>query len=209
MKHWYLFILLICLGTVPAHAQTEQEIMGIIAKANSEIRSLECGFVQTKSLRILNDKMVSDGRMYYVHPGKLRWEYVTPYSYTFVLNGDKASVKDSGRSDTRDIGKNRNFRRLTGMIMGSLTGEAIADDRTFITSVEEMSGGWAVTLVPRKSEMKQMWKSLVMHFDRKAGSIVKVEINETSGDRTVIEFTDIIKDGQIDDSVFDISRDIQ
>ena len=74
---------------VAVQQQTEQTVKQKINQAASGIKTMQCDFVQTKHLKMLNDKLVSKGKMYYQKSDKLRWEYVSPYAYTFILNADK------------------------------------------------------------------------------------------------------------------------
>ena len=71
----------------------EAEIRHQIESAAVSMKTMQCDFVQTKYLRMLNDKMVSTGKMYYQQSDKLRWEYTSPYTYAFVLNGFKGSYQ--------------------------------------------------------------------------------------------------------------------
>ena len=68
----FLFTLLISIAPLVAMAQSQEEIIREIDKISSSISSLECDFVQTKHLSMLNDKMVSRGKMYYSQPSMLR-----------------------------------------------------------------------------------------------------------------------------------------
>ena len=50
-----------------------QQIIDQINSATSKLSSLQCDFVQTKTVKILNEKLVSKGRMWYQQPNRLRW----------------------------------------------------------------------------------------------------------------------------------------
>ncbi len=103
----FLFTLLISIAPLVAMAQSQEEIIREIDKISSSISSLECDFVQTKHLSMLNDKMVSRGKMYYSQPSMLRWEYITPYDYVFLLNANQVLLKNSQREDVIDVDKNK------------------------------------------------------------------------------------------------------
>ena len=89
-----------------------EEIIEKINIATSQMESMECSFVQTKHIALLSDKMVSKGKMFYSQPDKLRWEYVTPYTYTFILNENQVLLKNSNRSDVIDVEKNKMFKGI-------------------------------------------------------------------------------------------------
>ena len=93
------YILYFIFATSSALAQSEVQIRQQINQAASQMKSMQCDFVQTKHLKMLNDKMVARGKMYYRQGNQLRWEYVTPYAYTFILNNNKVLLKNSRRND--------------------------------------------------------------------------------------------------------------
>ena len=69
---------ILCLAALPCLAQSEAQMRSQINKAAAQLSSMQCEFVQTKHLKMLNKSMVSNGKMYYQKSNKLRWEYTTP-----------------------------------------------------------------------------------------------------------------------------------
>lgn len=199
-----LFILAFILLNVAAYAQTEKEIIDMVGKASAEMQSLECDFVQTKHLKILNDKMVSKGKMYYMQPGRLRWEYTSPYTYTFILNDSQVLLKNSTRSDVIDVNQNRIFKEIARLMMNSILGNCLTDEKSFQTDIETKGQEWIATLVPLKKDMKQMWTKLVLHYDSVKKSVVMVEMHEKTGDYTEIRLDNIKINRQIAESTFSI-----
>ena len=133
-----------------------------INKASAGMQSLECDFVQTKFLNILDDKMVSKGKMYYQQSDKLRWEYTSPYTYTFILNQNQVLLKNDSRSDVIDVNQNRIFKEIARMMMNSIVGNCLSDEKSFRTTVEVSGSDWVATLIPLKRDMKQMWNKLIL-----------------------------------------------
>lgn len=84
------------------------------------IKSLTADFKQTKTMKMLGSSMVSTGKMCYASPDKLRWEYTTPYACTLVMNGQKVMFKRNGRKDVMDTQKNKMFREIGRVMLGSV-----------------------------------------------------------------------------------------
>lgn len=90
-----LLIVFIQFLTVSATAQTPvneaqaRQMTEQVNKAAQAMKTLQCTFRQTKTLRILKNKMVAKGRMCYSQPSQLRWEYTSPYQYVFIVNSIK------------------------------------------------------------------------------------------------------------------------
>ena len=198
MKRTVLICLAILFASFTALAQdSEAQIRQKIAAAAQAMTSLQCDFVQTKQLKMLNDKMVSEGRMYYSQKDKLRWEYVKPYQYIFIMNGDRVLLKNKERSDVIDVRQNKIFREIARIMMSSVVGDCLSDDRTFKTSISTAGGQWVATLLPQRKDMKQMFQKIILHFDQRQATVSRVELVEKNGDQTTIDLKNIRKNETI------------
>lgn len=207
MMKRYLILCVLGLLAAVSNAQTfeQSDMIEQINKASAQMQSLECEFVQTKFLNILDDKMVSRGKMYYQQADKLRWEYTSPYTYTFILNQNQVLLKNDNRSDVIDVNQNRIFKEIARMMMNSIVGNCLSDAKSFKTTVEVSGNDWIATLIPLKRDMKQMWNKLILHIRPDMKVVYKVEMHEPSGDYTIIDLIDIRTDEKINPEVFDIN----
>ena len=92
--------------------------------------------------------------------------------------------------------------QMAGFMLGSVSGKCLSDEKSFNVSVTEDAGEWVVTLVPVKKSMLQMWAKLVLHFDPARNTVSGIEMHEQSGDLTVISFTDVKLNGDLDPGLF-------
>lgn len=184
-------MLLMLLTTVAAQQQTEAQIRQKISRAASAMKTMQCDFVQTKHLRMLNDKLVAQGRMYYQQTNKLRWEYTSPYAYIFILNGDKVLLKNRQRNDVIDVNQNKLFREIARIMMSSVVGDCLADSKDFKTTIATVGDEWVATLLPQRKDMKQMFQKLLLHFHQQRAVVTRVELIEKNGDKTVIDLKNI------------------
>ena len=207
MKRLVLFLILtISLFCQPVMAQkvTQGQVKQQISQAAATIKSMQCDFVQTKQLKMLNDKVVSRGKMYYQQSDKLRWEYTSPYKYTFILNGTKVQLKNEKRNDIIDVEKNKVFKEIARIMMSSVVGDCMNDSRSFKTTIADAKTHWLATLVPQRREMKQMFNSIKLYFDKKLMMVSRVELIEKNGDKTIIELKNVKTNGQIAPSLFSV-----
>lgn len=206
MKRFYILISLILFAyTGYAQTQEQAEIIRQINEASAELISLECDFVQTKYLDILDDKMVSKGKMYYQQADKLRWEYITPYTYTFILNQNQVLLKNDDRTDVIDVNQNRVFKEIARMMMNSIVGNCLTDYKSFRTEIEVIDDEWVATLYPLKKDMKQMWDKLVLHMKPELKVVCRVEMHEPTGDYTIIDLTNIKTNHTLKSDIFSIN----
>lgn len=199
-----LFLLVLCCPTIQAQKVNETEVIRKINSVASAMKTMQCDFVQTKTLKLLNDKMVSRGKMYYQQSDKLRWEYTTPYSYTFILNGQKVQINQGKRSDVIDVNQSKLFKEIARIMMNSVVGKSLSDKKDFQVAISSSSTEWIATLTPQRREMKQMFKKIILHFSKSASMVSTVELVEKKGDTTVIQLKNVKKNQSIHAGTFTI-----
>ena len=206
MKRLSLLLVVVSFAILATSAKQVDEtaVCRQINAAAANLRSMQCNFVQTKYMRMLNDKMVSHGRMYYVQPDKLRWEYTSPYSYIFVLNNTQVMMNRGQKSQVVDVNQSKMFKEITRIMMNSVVGKCLSDKNDFKISIADISNEWVATLIPLKKNMKQMFNTIKIHFNKSNSMVTLVELTERSGDRTVIQLTDIYKNQSVNETIFKI-----
>ena len=184
--------------------QSEAQIRQAITQAASAMKTMQCDFTQTKHLKMLNDKMTSKGRMYYQQTNRLRWEYTSPYSYTFILNDDKVLLKNAQRNDVIDVNKNKLFREIARIMMNSVVGTSLTDDKSFKSTIATNGSEWTASLLPQRKDLKQLFQKIILHFNRTNAMVKQVELIERNGDKTVIELNNIRTNEKISADMFTI-----
>ena len=204
-------LLLCLLLTLTAQAQSlkkvdaarQRQLIERINRSAAGITTLECRFTQVKTLRFLNDKMTSSGRMFFMADGqRLRWEYQQPYQYTFVINGEKVYIKSARNTQTIDIRQSRLFQSIAEMMMNSVTGKSLTSSADFGCTMYSGGDEWVAQLTPKRKEMKKMFKEIRLHFSAQQQMVTQVEMTEPSGDTTVITLKDVKTNGRIDTKMF-------
>ena len=187
-------------------SQQKEEAIKRINSVASGLKSMSCGFVQTKYLSLLSDKMVSEGYMYFKQPDKLRWEYTSPYSYMFIFNGSKVYVGGKSRKDVFDTNTNKVFKEVARIMMSTVTGKALSNSADFSVVIESSGNIWVVTLTPKKKDLKQMFTKIVISFTKSNTMISEINLYEKNGDRTNIKLKNIKTNGTINETLFAIPK---
>lgn len=207
MKKLLLILVVFCITTttVSAQAVSEAKIRQQIEAAAASMKTMQCDFVQTKFLRMLNDKMVSRGKMYYQQSDKLRWEYTSPYAYAFVLNGSRVLISKGNRNDVINVNQSKFFNEIARIMMNSVVGKALNDKRDFKVSISSSTTEYVATLYPQQKQMQQMFQKIILHFNRQKAMVAKVELIEKRGDCTVIEMMNVKVNSPINAKVFTVN----
>ena len=207
MKRLFLSLVLsvVCLVGAFAQGTADAKVIQQINAVASKMKTMQCDFVQTKYMKMLNDKMVSRGKMYYQQSDKLRWEYTSPYTYTFVLNGSKVLLSKGKRNDVINVNQSKFFKEIARIMMNSVIGKCLTDKKDFAMTVSTTQSEWVATLVPQRTEMKQMFQKIVLHFNKSRKMVSVVELVEKKGDRTVIQLTNVKTNSPINAKVFSVN----
>ena len=209
MRYGFIACLLACLSVCalaqqPVGADESRKMVAEVCAAAAEMTSLQCDFVQVKQLSLLQTALTSRGKMYYRGGDRLRWEYTSPYTYTFVLNGDRVMLKSSEKTDVVSVRSSRMFQEIARIMLNSVTGRCLADESDFKVTMYEADGQWEARLVPQQKEMAALFSEVRLHIDPKLRMVTVVELKEQSGDTTRIEMKNVRKNGTIDDAVFSV-----
>ena len=188
---YILSLLLLVVADVDAQQVDQAAVRAKINRTAMDMKSMECDFVQTKYMKMLNDKMVSKGHMCYQQKNKLRWEYTSPKKYLFVLNDTKVGIQSGNRNDVIDTNQNKVFKEIARIMMNSVVGKCLNDDKEYKVSITANATDWIATLIPQRKNMRQLFKKITIRFDKQRAVVSQVELLETNDDRTVIELKNV------------------
>ncbi|MBQ3989677.1 MAG: outer membrane lipoprotein carrier protein LolA, partial [Bacteroidales bacterium] len=154
------------------------------------IQSLSCQFTQTKQSSLLVDNAEAKGKMSYSRPKSMRWEYTSPYSYALVVEGDSLSMTGNGTASTNQKA-NRMMKEMSSLIIGSINGERLFDERTFSINIYEETGCYRVKMNPKRKDMQRMFQNITFLFGSDDYTVRSVVLTEKSGDATTINFENL------------------
>lgn len=183
-------------------AAQQQKVVEKVNKSTSAITSMQCNFTQTKSMKMLSKKMQSAGVMYYKKTNKLRWQYTSPYDYTFVLNGDKVHIKSSKSSQKIDVQRNKMFRQITNIILTTITGGSLKSSADFTVEMYQADKKYFARLYPKKKELKQIYSVIEIYFNVELTMVSTVKMQEKTGDVTTVNLINIKTNQPINEKVF-------
>lgn len=205
-KYLFVFALFGCLTAggqnfTPVPADEAKAIVTKIEAASRAMESFECAFTETKEISVLNEKQVSEGKMYYRQADQLRWEYTSPSRFIFVCNGERTAVDNGTAVDRGSGGINMAFREVGRMVLACINGHQLTDPDKFSAAYYTDGNSMKVDLTPRNRRMLQMMGTMSMVFSLKDYSIQTITLSR-GGDRSVIEMKDKKINRMLDDALF-------
>ena len=194
-----------CFAQTKVNKEEQSKMIQTIEKAVSSLKSMHCSFRQEKVIGLLNEKVVSIGTMDYCQPTKLRWQYNKPYTYTFVINGNKVMINSSSQKNIIDARQSKVFKEVTRIMVNSITGQCLTDSKQFNVTMYNNQTEWIANMVPVAKELKSMFKTIKLHIDPKKGLVSRVVLTEKSNDVTTIYLSDYKTNVKIDEKVFSVN----
>ncbi len=173
------------------------------AAATQKTTSIKADFVQEKNLSMLSEKIISKGNFWFKKDSRVRMEYNHPFKYLMILNKDKMYVKDGQKESKVSTKSNKIFQQINKIMIDCMQGTTL-DNTDFKTRVFENKTNALVELTPVTKGMKEMFKSINVIVDKKDFSVSSIQMQEISGDNTIMRFTNKELNAVIADNLFDI-----
>ncbi|MBO4761747.1 MAG: outer membrane lipoprotein carrier protein LolA [Bacteroidales bacterium] len=193
MKQFITILMMSVLMSVPMSGQdvSMEGVKADIVAFSKKVSSIECDFVQVKESSLLAEKAVSSGHMNYRKPGYLEWKYLEPTPLTFTADGNNVALERDGKAGQLNGNQSRFVKKLTQLIISNIEGSILSDEMMFRSEFSMFDGNIMAVLYPQKKEIRKLWSKLVLHYDRETMGVRKFEMHESSGDLTVITFSNI------------------
>ncbi len=168
---------------------------------SASVLSIESNFTQEKVLTALTEKITSTGRFWFKRSNRVRIEYVKPFVYLMVMNGDKMLIRDDQKENRINVKSNKLFQQVNRIMIDCVQG-TILESKDFTTKVFENDKTFLLEMTPVSKTLKEFFQTIVLTVDKKDYSADSIEMNEPSGDKTTILFTNKKLNTQISDAMF-------
>ncbi|MEO8470705.1 MAG: outer membrane lipoprotein carrier protein LolA [Chryseolinea sp.] len=201
--------LLVCMaaGLLPAQPHGYAAVNDLIAfkqrfkTESSRVGSIESTFTQEKILSALTEKIVSNGKFWFKRSNRVKIEYIKPFQYTMVLNGEKMLIQDGQKQSQINVRSNKLFQQVNKIMIDCVQG-TILESKDFSSKVFENDGTFLLELTPTSKSLREFFQTIMLNVSKADYSANSIEMNEPSGDKTTIIFTDKKLNTPILDAVF-------
>jgi len=169
-----------------------------------KVISIKSDFTQEKNLSMLSEKILSQGKFWFKKDSRVRMEYTKPFTYLMIINKDKVFVKDGQKQSTISTKSNKLFQQINKLTVDCVQGTVLTNP-DFSTRAFENNSAWLVELSPVSKNLAAFFKTIVVTVDKKDFSVMNVEMNENSGDNTIIHFINKEMNTNLPDALFAIN----
>ncbi len=172
-----------------------------LTASSQKIESIACDFTQEKNMSMLAEKAVSKGKFYFKKESKVRLEYQQPKKSLIVMNNGKMLMQDDKKTTQMDMHRSKVFQQLNNIIIGSING-SLFTEKDFISKYYETNSLIKVELTPVSKTLHNFISTIVIVLDKKDFTATRIEMNEASGDNTVLLFSEKQINKAMQDSLF-------
>jgi len=193
-----LTLLLLCPGAFAQENSIDLETMLTGIENRYSDRDFSATFFQRSRLAAIDITETAQGKAFFSHPGKMRWEYLEPEKHEIITNGTTLWIF---RPEDNQVvqGEARTFFKA------GAGGAFLSDIRlvraAYTITLERNDNGFAELLLIPKQKNPEI-SSIRIRIFQDTFMIDRVETTNIYGDTTTLEFMDI-EFRKLDPSLFD------
>ena len=185
-----------------ATEEQKNEVVSKITQASSDMNTMQSDFTQVKELSFMDDKVTSEGKMYYKKANKIRWEYIKPYKYVFSMDGQNVRMTTGDKTNKVPVKQSKMFGEISRVMTGGISGSGLVDSPDFDSQFMVGKDDYQIILTPKKKEISDLFSSVQLYVGKSDSRIRSVELVEKSGDKTIITLKNVKVNAAIDDKIF-------
>jgi outer membrane lipoprotein-sorting protein len=206
---FFCLLVMLAITSTPLRAQyagykpvTDKETFKQKFTAEStKIQSVASNFTQEKILTALTEKITSEGKFWFKRSNKVRIEYLKPFSYLMIMNGDKVLLRDGQKENRVNTKSSKLFQQVNRIMVDCMEG-TIMNSKDFTIQAFENEKDFLLELTPNAKTLKSFFSTVVLVVEKKDYTVVSIEMNEPGGDKTTLLFSDKKINTQIADETF-------
>lgn len=171
------------------------------AAESSKVETISSDFKQQKQLVALTETITSTGKFWFKRPVRVRIDYLKPFVYQMIMNGDKMQVRDDQKASTFNTKSNKLFQQVNRIMVDCISG-SILESNDFTSKVFENGLAYRIELTPISKSLKGFFDTIIVVVEKKDYSVESIQMNEPGGDMTTITFTNKLINQPVGDEIF-------
>ena len=158
-----------------------------IRESSVQTQSISSDFTQEKHLTMMEEVLVSQGRFLFKKENKVRWEYFDPIIYAIIINQNKFTINNDGKTSEFDTKSNKLFKEINNMIVMAIRGNFV-DNPDFAASFFQNNDTYLAVLKPQNKLLENIIIKIEIRFSKSELAVTEVIFIEPGDDFTKIIF---------------------
>ncbi|MEE4365441.1 MAG: outer membrane lipoprotein carrier protein LolA [Desulfotignum sp.] len=186
----FLIIALVSCWAVPGNASDISALAQTILDGIEERyagKSFSADFFQTSTLAALDIEETASGKALFSHPGKMKWQYLSPERHDIITNGTDLWIYRPEENQVMQGDAVRFFQSGAG---GAFLSDISLIRKNYTVSVKEATDDWVELLLEDQADNPDIQR-IIIRVSRSRFLISSVTTENAFGDTTHFAFTDI------------------
>ena len=194
--------LLVAAATVPAFAQSLDDVVREIESVYGRMTDLRADFTQTAFNKSLNQTIPARGTVYLKKGGKLRWEYTEPTPQEIVSDGKKLWVYTPSLNQVNVGDAPEALAGPAGSFLAGLGRLRAEFSVRFLnpSQPKDADGNWVLDLTP-KQPLPTLTR-LILSVDGKSWEIRKAVVHDQFENTVTMRFTKVAVNSGLPERTF-------
>ena len=187
-----------------ARCASTEACLRLIQQAQQDTRTMAAEFVQVKHVSLLDEPLVSTGRVIFRRPDRMLLKIEQPQPLTVTIQGRDVQIPNLPERERQALGMApmaAMFTQLNAIFTGSM--QALEQEFEVVAAEEDLA--IQVDLVPRQAAWKRMFRSIHLRFAGPELAAQKIRLDDALGDSLEITLRDVQRNIDIPDSMFDLA----
>jgi outer membrane lipoprotein-sorting protein len=207
------FLAIIACSCLALASSTRADSPPVAAKLLELQRSLagttnvQSDFVQEKRLAMLQRNVVIKGHLTVQQPDRFSWQVTEPVRYTLILEGTTLRQWDetTDRVQQMSLAGNPVFGVVATQLRAWFAGKLDSLSQDFEAAVEAVESGTRLVFTPRTGSFAhKAIRRVALTFREDGRYLQSMDVEELSGDRTWMTFTNTVLNGTPDARAWEV-----
>ena len=167
--------------------------------------NVQSDFIQEKHLALLQQTVIIKGRLAVQQPDRLSWRVFEPIRYSLVLDGSMLRQWDetTGKVQQMSLAGNPVFGVVAAQLRAWFAGRFDDLQKDFQAEIDTSAQLPTIAFIPRDGSFAaKAIRRVVLIFREDHRYLNSMLIEESSGDRTLMTFTNTVLNSAVDPSVW-------
>ncbi len=206
MRRFLAALVVTLLLAVPAQAggfdSEVKAVLDLMEGAYRALESLDAAFVQSEDRPGVGVTSMEEGRLYFLPPDRMRWDYEGRRPHSVVINDDLVWIYTPSRKQVvkREM-TIQEMRMGPATFMRGITG--LTEQFDVQPGGEDTEGGYFLDLLPKGEQTP--YEKIGILVSARTGLLKRITIYHRLGNVTTIRFSDIKTGVKITDKLFEWS----
>jgi outer membrane lipoprotein-sorting protein len=183
-------VVLLAIGTLQAQPAADPSSLDQLLARLRAIPGMTAQYDEDKQIALLKKPLQSHGKIYFAAPDWLLRRVERPEPSAMLLQGENLQISDAAGTRRIDLQQSATLRQFVSTFVHVLAGQRAALDALYdLRFSAGKTGGWTLVLIPKQAELKRFIARAEFHG--RGGVIERMSLQESSGDVTVMRFSQV------------------